>query len=89
MTLIREAAIEHPNVMEDPEPMITFEAFGDNALTLNLRAYLANMDRRLMTITELHQSILDKFREADIEISFPQRDVHLTTIEPLELKLQR
>jgi potassium efflux system protein len=89
MTLIREAAVEHPNVMQDPEPKITFEAFGDNALTLNLRAYLADMDRRLATITELHQSILDKFREAEIEISFPQRDVHLTTIEPLELKLKR
>jgi len=89
MKLIREAAQEHSNVLDEPEPMITFEAFGDNALTLNLRAYLGNMDRRLATITELHQSILDKFREADIEISFPQRDVHLTTIEPLELKLRR
>jgi potassium efflux system protein len=76
-------------VLDDPEPIITFEAFGDNALTLNLRAYLGNMDKRLLTISELHQAILDKFREAGIEIAFPQRDVHLTTIEPLELKLKR
>jgi potassium efflux system protein len=89
MELIREAAQEHSNVLNEPEPIITFEAFGDNALTLNLRAYLGNMDRRLLTITELHQAILDKFREAGIEIAFPQRDVHLTTIEPLELKLKR
>jgi potassium efflux system protein len=89
MELIRQAAHEHTNVLGDPAPIITFEAFGDNALTLNLRAYLGDLDRRLATITELHQAILDKFREADIEISFPQRDVHLTTIEPLELKLRR
>ena len=89
MELIREAADEHSNVLDDPAPIITFEAFGDNALTLNLRGYLGNMDKRLLTITELHQAILDKFREAGIEISFPQRDVHLTTIEPLELKLKR
>jgi potassium efflux system protein len=89
MELIREAAQEHSNVLDDPEPIITFEAFGDNALTLNLRAYLGNMDKRLLTISELHQAILDKFREAGIEIAFPQRDVHLTTIEPLELKLKR
>jgi potassium efflux system protein len=89
MELIRQAAQEHPNVLDDPAPMITFEAFGDNSLTLNLRAYLGDLERRLATITELHQAILDKFREADIEISFPQRDVHLTTIEPLELKLRR
>ena len=76
-------------MLSDPEPRITFEAFGDNALTLNLRAYLGDMENRLLTISELHQEILDKFRESDIEISFPQRDVHLTTLEPLELKLQR
>lgn len=87
--LIRKAADEHSNVLKDPEPIISFEAFGDNALTLNLRAYLGNMDKRLLTITELHQAILDKFREADIEIAFPQRDVHLITAEPLELKLKR
>jgi potassium efflux system protein len=89
MRLIREAADEHHNVMADPAPIITFEGFGDNALTLNLRAYLANMDNRLITITELHQAILDKFRESGIEISFPQRDVHLSTLSPLEVKLQR
>jgi potassium efflux system protein len=89
MELIRQAAHEQTNVLDDPAPIITFEAFGDNSLTLNLRAYLGDLDRRLATITELHQAILDKFREADIEISFPQRDVHLTTIEPLELKLRR
>lgn len=87
--LIRQAADEHPNVLKDPAPVITFEAFGDNALTLNLRAYLGDLEKRLLTITELHQSILDKFREADIEIAFPQRDVHLMTAEPLELKLTR
>lgn len=89
MELIRQAADEHPNVLTDPAPIITFEAFGDNALTLNLRAYLGDMEKRLLTISELHQDIIDKFRESDIEISFPQRDVHLTTLEPLELKLQR
>jgi potassium efflux system protein len=89
MELIRQVAEEHKNVLSDPEPRITFEAFGDNALTLNLRAYLGDMENRLLTISELHQEILDKFRESDIEISFPQRDVHLTTLEPLELKLQR
>ena len=87
--LIRQAADEHTNVLSDPEPIITFEGFGDNALTLNLRAYLGDLDKRLMTITELHQAILDKFREAGIEIAFPQRDVHLMTAEPLELKLKR
>jgi potassium efflux system protein len=89
MQLMTQAAAEHPKVLADPPPRITFEAFGDNALTLNMRAYLSDIDARLDTITELHQSILDKFRDAGIGIAFPQRDVHLDTNGPIELLLRR
>ena len=89
MQLMSEVAKAHPNVVDDPPFRISFEGFGDNALTLNMRAFLNNMDTRLQTITDLHQDILDRFREAKIEIAFPQRDVHLSTTEPLELHLRR
>jgi potassium efflux system protein len=89
MELMYEAAKEHPKVIDDPAPRISFEGFGDNALTLNLRAYLNDVEVRLATITELHQAILDKFRAAGIEISFPQRDLHLSTARPLEMVLRR
>jgi potassium-dependent mechanosensitive channel len=87
MRLMREVADEHPNILADPAPLISFEGFGDNALTLVMRAYLANLDNRLRTITELHQGVLDKLREAGIEIAFPQRDVHLSTSTPLEVRV--
>ena len=89
MQLMSEVAEAHPNVVADPPFRISFEGFGDNALTLNMRAFLNNMESRLQTITDLHQDILDRFREAGIEIAFPQRDVHLSTTEPLELYLRR
>ena len=76
-------------MIDDPSPLVTFEAFGDNALNLVMRAYINDLDNRLVTMTELHQAILEKFRTADIEISFPQRDVHLDTSEPLELVLRK
>ena len=87
--LMLEAAAEHPKVLDDPAPIITFEGFGDNALTLVMRAFLSDIDARLATTTELHQSILDKFRAANIAIAFPQRDVHLYTSGPIELLLRR
>jgi potassium efflux system protein len=89
MRLMREAAEEHPKVLEDPAPRVTFEGFGDNALTLLLRAYLDDMDARLATTTELHQAINDRFNVAGIVIAFPQRDVHIDTARPLELVLRR
>lgn len=89
LQILAEVAAENPNVLEDPAPIISFEGFGDNALNLVLRCYLESLDHRLATITELHQSIDDRYREAGIGIAFPQRDVHLYTSEPLAVQLSR
>jgi potassium efflux system protein len=89
MQLMLDAANENAEVLEDPQPVASFEAFGDNALTLFLRSYLGNMDYRLATITALHQAINDKFVEAGIEIAFPQRDVHFDAAQPLEIRVSR
>ena len=44
------AVRSHPLVLADPEPLVTFEAFGDSALTFVLRCYLARpLERRLET----------------------------------------
>lgn len=89
LQLLREAAIEHSNVLAEPEPLITFDRFGDNALDLKLRCYLPNADHRLLTISELHELINRKFNEAGIVIAFPQRDVHLDSSTPLEVRVTR
>jgi potassium efflux system protein len=87
MSLMLQAAEENENVLDDPKPVASFEAFGDNALTLLLRAYLGAMDNRLATITALHEAINRKFDGAGISIAFPQRDLHLNTNSPLEVRL--
>ncbi|NBC48872.1 MAG: mechanosensitive ion channel, partial [Gammaproteobacteria bacterium] len=89
LALLSEAAAEHPLILDDPEPMITFEGFGDNALNLVLRCYLETLDFRLAAISELHQAIDDKFRAAGIGIAFPQRDIHLRSAEPIEIRMRR
>lgn len=80
--LLKEAAQEHPEVMEDPGPVATFEGFGDSTLDLRLRCYIPNLDNRLMTITALHEAIDQKFKTAKLEIPFPQRDLHIKTPNP-------
>jgi potassium efflux system protein len=89
LELLREAAAENPRVLDDPKPLITFEGFGDNALTLVLRCYLSSLDYRLDVTTELHQAVDDKLRAAGIGIAFPQRDIHLRSAEPLEVRFSR
>jgi potassium efflux system protein len=88
LALLAEAAAENPLVLEDPAPVITFEGFGDNSLTLVLRYYLGALDNRLSVTSELHQAIDDKFRAAGIGIAFPQRDIHLHASAPIPVSVQ-
>ncbi|MBT8420411.1 MAG: mechanosensitive ion channel, partial [Gammaproteobacteria bacterium] len=87
LKLLDQVAAENPDVLEDPAHRSTFEGFGDNALTLFLRCYIESLDNRLATITALHQAINDKFNAAGISIAFPQRDIHLDTSKPLDIRV--
>ncbi len=87
--LIHETATGHERVLADPEPLVTFENFGDSALIITLRCYIGSMDHRLVTQSELNLEINRKLEEAGIVIAFPQRDVHLDTSRPLDVRIHR
>lgn len=78
--ILSEIAAAHPKVLEDPAPLITFDTFGDSTLDLSMRIYLANMDNRLVIVTEIHEEIDRRFKEAGLEIAFPQRDLHIRSV---------
>ena len=75
-------------MLADPKPILTFEGFGDNSLTLILRAFIDDIDYRITTISDLHKAINRKFKQAGIVIAFPQRDLHLDTREPLRVAIE-
>jgi potassium efflux system protein len=89
MALMVEAAREHPGVLDDPQPWVSFDEFGDNALSLKLRCFVPSMENRLATFSALHEAINRKFNEAGLVIAFPQRDVHLDTSKPLDIRIHR
>jgi len=89
--LMMHAVTEHGLVLSDPEPKVIFEAFGDNALQFSVYFWVELtpfIDSRVVMSDVRHR--VDKlFREAGIEIAYPQRDIHLDSIAPLELRLLR
>jgi len=89
MALLHEAAIENEHVLAEPEPSIIFEAFGDNSLNLVLRCFVGTQDIRMTAITQLHEAVNSKFNAAGICIAYPQRDVHLDTSRPLDVRLRK
>ena len=80
--LIRAAVVNHRNVLDDPEPRIFFVEFGDSSLNFRVLAYVNDLMERFATLSDLHFAIDDAFRENDVEIPFPQHDLHLRTIDP-------
>jgi potassium efflux system protein len=85
ISLIADAAREHPRILNEPESVITFEQFGDNSLNLTLRCFLDKLEFRLPTISELHLAINEKFNTAGIVIAYPQRDIHFDSSSPIKV----
>ena len=79
--LLLRVARRHPLVLNDPEPIATFDKFADSALNFTLRCFLPNLDDRLAVIHDLHSEIYRELRQAKIEIAFPQQDLHVRTID--------
>ncbi|QDU41081.1 Miniconductance mechanosensitive channel MscM precursor [Maioricimonas rarisocia] len=78
--VITGVVADHPEILEDPAPLVTFEGFGDSALNFVVRAYLPTLDRRLATIHDLHTEIHRRLGAEGIEIPFPQRDLHVRSM---------
>jgi len=73
-------AKENEFVLSDPEPEAFFSEFGESTLDFELRVFLPNSDLRVSTRHNLLMQIDQKFRQENIEIAFPQRDLHIRSI---------
>ena len=82
MGILEEVARGHPSVRTDPEPQVLFVGFGDSSLDFEVRVWINNLDERLQVMSDLHREIERRFTEAGVEIPFPQRDLHLRTVDP-------
>ena len=78
-TLLRVAGATEP-VLRDPKPEVRFESFGDSSLDFSLLVWIADPREDLRIASELRFAIDAAFREAGIEIPFPQRDVHVRSV---------
>jgi len=76
--LLLEAAGEHPKALRDPSPVVLFNEFGDSSLNFELGVWTQEMTATPIHFTsEMNFIIEQKLRENDIEIPFPQRDLHV------------
>lgn len=86
---LKRAAVEHGRVLKTPEPIVLFEDFGDDALIFEVHFWIQMrrvMDRRTIE-SDVRFMIDGLLSEAGVVIAFPQRDVHLDTSRPLEVRV--
>ncbi len=75
---------QHPVVLDDPAPSVTFETFGDSTLNIVLRCYLPNLENRLATMHDLNTAAQRELNAAGIEFAFPTRELYIKTPAPAE-----
>lgn len=69
---------ENPNTLREPAPSVFLKGFGDNAIDFELVVWSSEMSARPSRYrSDLNFAIVEKFREAKIEMPFPQRDLHV------------
>lgn len=81
MQTLMECAENHSMVLSDPKPAVIFFGFGASSLDFELRVWIADFDHHLQVLTEINRDIDQRFRELNIEIPFPQRDLHLRSVD--------
>jgi len=74
-------AAEHDMITKTPSPQVLFRSFGESSLDFELHVWITDVHNRLVAASQLHEEIDRRFRKANIEIAFPQRDLHLRSID--------
>jgi small-conductance mechanosensitive channel len=76
--LLLEVASQHAGVLAHPKPDVLFEEFGDSSLNFTLQVWTTLYAARPRVLrSELNYAIARIFREHNVEIPFPQRDLHI------------
>jgi len=75
--LLLKAAAECPHITSEPPPRTWLMAFGPSSLDFELRVFVPSIDLRLLAQSDLHGRVATLLAEQDIEIAFPQMDLHV------------
>ena len=76
--LMLRAARETERVLADPAPSIWLHAFGDNAIQFEIQIWIEDPEDGLGNVrSDVLKRVWHLFREHDVQIPFPQRDIHI------------
>jgi small-conductance mechanosensitive channel len=81
MRILKEIAEGNLSVLSNPAASVLFLGFGESSLNFELRVWIKDFLDRFRIQSELIQAIDSRFRSEGVEIPFPQRDLHVRSID--------
>ncbi len=78
--VLLDVAEQSDVVLQHPPPSVFFVSFGSSSLDFQLCVWLDDPEAALRVGSALRHQIIAAFSEHDIQIPFPQRDVHVKSI---------
>jgi len=82
--LLVKCALANPEVLTEPPPYVLFNDFGDNTLIFHLRFWIMHVVLAKDRVrSEIRFDIDRVFKERGIEIAYPQRDIHIRSVDGL------
>jgi len=69
------------NIVKEAGTQALFMGFGESSLNFELRLWVSDARERIQVISDLHRDIFRRFKEENIEIAFPQMDLHLPDVD--------
>jgi small-conductance mechanosensitive channel len=82
LDLLLEVARRNDRLLTEPAPVALFLGFGESSLDFSLRAWSEDFSNYLGIKSELTLAVHDALYAAGFEIPFPQRDLHLRSVDP-------
>lgn len=79
--LLYRVAEDNPNVLDEPAPKVVFFSFGESSLDFELRCFVGSLHLFRNIPHDLNLAVDNLFREHNIEIAFPQRDLHVRSFD--------
>ncbi len=73
-----EVAAANPGVVKDPAPRVRMRAFADSAINFQLLCWLEDPSLKGRETHNILKAIFKAFREKEITIPYPQRQIHIT-----------
>jgi small-conductance mechanosensitive channel len=89
LELLRAVLATCQGIVASPEPAAFFSGFGDSSLDFVVYVWLERVDKLLTIRSNLALAVHNALRDAGIEIPFPQRDLHLRSVDPAVESLLR